>query len=216
MGYFYEPFVVDKSLELSSTLGGTTATSTSSVLSYAGPIMSVVGAIQSGIGAYYSAAAAKSNLEYQRDMYAINEKMNAINARMAENTAQTILRAGQQEQGRVSLRAGKVKSSQRASQGARGIQMGVGNTAEEIATTDLMKELDMLTINANTVRSAWSARMGGVNAQTASVNSANASLMSAASAGSINPYMAAGSSLISSGGAVASSWYELGRRKGWV
>ena len=196
----------------SSLLGGGSTSSVSSALSYAGPIMAVVGALQSGIGAYYSSSAAKSSLAYQQNMYAINEKISAINARMAENTAQSIILAGQKEQGRVSLRAGKVRGAQRASQGARGIQAGVGNAAEEIATTNLMKEIDMLTINANTVRAAWDARMSGVNARTASINAANASLMASASAASISPFMATGTSLLNSGATVASSWYQSYRQ----
>lgn len=163
-------------------------------MSMAGPVMSILGAIQSGYGAFASARSVKSNLEFQSDMA-------AINARRAEKTAQSIMRAGEEAQGQISLKAGKVKSAQKVSQGARGVQVGVGSAAEEIATTDMMKETDMMTINANTVRQAWEARMGGTNY-------ANESLLKGTSADSINPYMSTAESLLTSATTVASSWYR--------
>lgn len=208
MAYFYEPFVAK---DFSTISGGTSSVSTSSMMSYAGPIMAVVGAVQSGIGAYYSAQSAKDNLQFQSEMSAINARMSEINARQAEKTAQSILYAGEKAQGQVSLRAGKVKGAQRASQGARGIVAGEGNAAEEIATTDLMKETDMLTINANATRSAWAARMAGVNAQTQSINASNEALLRGVSAAGISPFMSAGTSLLNSGAAVATSWYSMQR-----
>lgn len=164
-------------------------------LGYLGPIMGIFGAIQGGFGAYYSAKSQKSQLEFQADMA-------AINARMAEMSAQSILQAGQKEAGAVSMRAGKVLGAQRASQAARGIQAGVGSAAEEIATTQLMKETDMLTINANATRQAWAARMQATNL-------ANESLLKGTTADSISPFASAATSLIGSGSQVASQWYNL-------
>lgn len=172
-----------------------------------GPLMSVVGAVQSGFGAYFTAQSAQRNLEFQADMGTINARIGEINARMAENTAQSIMRAAEQSEGQIGLRAGKAKGSQRASQGARGVVAGVGNAAEEIATTDLMKETDILTINANATRAAWGARMGGVNAMTGVVNAQNDALVKRATAEGISPYSAAATSLIGSAATVANSWY---------
>ena len=205
---FHEPFVAK---DFSTISAGKSTLSSSSMMSYAGPIMAVVGAVQSGIGAYYSAQSAKDNLQFQSEMSSINARMSEINARQAERTAQSILYAGEKAQGQVSLRAGKVKGAQRASQGARGIVAGEGNAAEEIATTDLMKETDMLTINANATRSAWAARMAGVNAQTQSINASNEALLRGVSAAGISPFMSAGTSLLNSGAAVATSWYSMQR-----
>lgn len=182
------------------SLGGTlmTPNTSSNFMSgfsqYAGPVMGAIGAISGGIGAYFSAESQKSSLKFQSDMA-------AINARMAENTAQSILQAGSKEASNVGLRAGKVVGSQRASQGARGIVAGVGNAAEEIATTNLMKETDMMTINANATRAAWGAR-------TQATNSANQSLLQGITANSISPFSAAGTSLMNGAAAVAPSWYK--------
>lgn len=159
-----------------------------------GPMMMIFGAINGMVGSYFGAKSQKSNLEFQADMA-------AINARMAETQAQSILRAGEKAQGQIGLRAGKVMGSQRASQAARGIVAGEGSAAEEIATTQLMKETDMLTINANAVQQAWAARMQGVN-------SSNQAPMANATASGISPFASAATSLISSGSQVAPQWYS--------
>ena len=161
---------------------------------YGAPIMGAIGAISSGIGAYFSAESQKSQLQFQSDMA-------ALNAKAAENTAQSILQAGSREASNLSMRAGKVVSSQKAGQGARGVQIGVGSAAEEVATTNLMKETDMLTINANAVRAAGAARMQ-------STNYANQSLLQGTSASSINPYASMGSSLMTGAAQVAPQWYK--------
>lgn len=163
-------------------------------ISMAGTVMGVFGGIQSGFGAYFSAKSTKSNLEFQADMA-------KINARMSENQAQSILDQGNKAIASQTLKAGKVMSSQKASQGARGIAMGEGSAAEEIATTDLMKEIDKYTINANAVRAAEAARMQ-------SVNYSNESLLKGATAEGISPFSAASTSLINSATSVASSWYS--------
>ena len=158
-----------------------------------GLIAGVTGSIMSAYGAFSAARSTKQNLEYQA-------KMSEINARMAEGQAQSILYAAEREIGQVGLRAGKVKSSQKASQAARGIVLGEGNAAEEVATTDLMKEIDSITINANAVRAAEAARMQ-------SVNYSNSALVGNATAQGISPMSAAGTSLMTSASTVASSWY---------
>lgn len=169
---------------------------------YAGPMMGLIGAIGQGFGTYFASRAQKSQLEFQ-------SHMADINARMAENTAQSILQAGGREASNLSLRAGKVLGSQKASFGARGIQGGVGSAAEEIATTNLMKETDMLTINANAVRQASAERMRSTNYK-------NQSLLSGTSADSISPFGAGASSFLSGASQVAPSWYNLAKAKGWV
>lgn len=178
-------------------LGGTPSTSTVS-LSQIGPVLSVLGGIQSAFGSYFSTQSQQSALKFQASMA-------KINARAAETSAQSILDAGQKAVGRQTMIAGKVKASQTASFGARGIQGGAGSAAEEIATTDLMKETDALTINANAVRQAWAARTQGVNAQ-------NEALLAGTSARSLNPFASAATSLVGSAADVASGWYRMKRQ----
>jgi hypothetical protein len=173
-----------------------------------GGIFAVSGAVTGAIGSYYAAQSQKTQLESQASSMRFQSDISQLNAAQAEFTAQQILRAGQQRQGRIGLRAGKIKSSQRASMAARGIDLGVGSAVETIATTDLMKEIDMLTTNAETVRSAEAARLQRQNYLTASAMQDVSAMNLAGSAASISPTMALTGSLLGSAGSVANAWYQ--------
>ena len=179
-----------------------------SAMSQFGSIMSIGGAVTGAIGSYYAAQSQKAQLESQASSMRFQSDISQLNAAQAEFTAQQILRAGQQRQGRIGLRAGKIKSSQRASMAARGIDLGVGSAVETIATTDLMKEIDMLTTNAETVRSAEAARLQRQNYLTASAMQDVSAMNLAGSAASISPIMALGGSILGSAGSVANAWFQ--------
>ena len=177
-------------------------------MSQTGSIFAIGGAVTGAIGSYYAAQNQKAQLESQASSMRFQSDISELNAAQAEFTAQQILRAGQQKQGQIGLRAGKIKSSQRASMAARGIDLGVGSAVETIATTDLMKEIDMLTVNADTVRSAESARQQRQNYLTASAMQDVSASNLAGSASTISPFMAAGTSILGSAGSVANAWYQ--------
>lgn len=149
-----------------------------------GPITSGIGVIQSGLGAMFDAKSKKSSLQFQ--------------SYMAEQNAQSIMAAGEREQGRIGLHGRKVKGSQRASQAARGIALNEGSAAEEEATTELMMQEDLWTINANTLRETANARSAG--------------LMAGASADSISPFGSMLTGLMEGATAVAPSWYGLTKK----
>jgi hypothetical protein len=177
-------------------------------MSQTGSIFAIGGAVTGAIGSYYAAQNQKAQLDSQASSMRFQSEISQLNAAQAEFTAQQILRAGQQKQGQIGLRAGKIKSSQRASMAARGIDLGVGSAVETIATTDLMKEIDMLTVNADTVRSSEAARLQRQNYLTASALQDVSASNLAASGDSISPFMAAGSSILGSAGSVANAWYQ--------
>jgi len=153
---------------------------------------SLAGAASSMVGSYYDAQSRKSRMAYQA-------RMAELNAQLEEKSAQAVLRKGEQQAGQLSLKAGQVKSSQRTRLAANGVDLGVGSAAEQLATTDVMKEIDMNTIQSNAIASAWGHRVQGTNYS-------NEALMSRTSADSISPTMSAASSLLGSAGSVASSW----------
>ena len=155
------------------------------------------GMATSAIGSYYSAATQKAALAGQA---AIAD----TNARIAELGAQSTLAQGQQQVANLTLKAGQLKGTQRATMAANGIDLGEGNAAEIQASTDIMKETDKNTLEANAVRSAWGYRTQAVNFQ-------NEALMKRAGADSINPFASAAGSLLGSAGSVASSWYSLNK-----
>lgn len=170
---------------------------TSSQLATASLIGQIGGAATSAIGSYYSAAAQKTALQGQA-------AVADINARIAELGAQSALYQGQQQVGALTLKAGQLKSGQRATMAANGIDLGTGNAAEIQASTDIMKEIDANTLTANAVRSAWGYR-------TQAVNFENEALTKRATAGTISPFGSAVGSLLGSAASVAGSWYSLNK-----
>lgn len=166
-------------------------------MGYASLAMQAAGAVSSGVGSYYSAKSAKINAQGQADLA-------EINARIAESGAQSTLLTGQQQSAALTLRAGQLKSSQRASMAANGIDLGTGSAAEVLASTEVMKEIDKNTIEANAVRSAWGYRTQAVNLQ-------NEARVRRVTADGINPGQAAATSLIGDAGKVASSWYSMNK-----
>jgi hypothetical protein len=157
----------------------------------------ISGALSGAFGGFFAAKAQKSALS-------ASAALADTNARIAELGAQGSLAQGQSEVGRLTLKAGNLKSSQRASMAANGIDLGVGNAAEVLASTDTMKEIDSNQITANAVRSAWGLRTQAVNLQ-------NDALIKRATASSVSPMTALSSSLIGSAGKVAGSWYMMNK-----
>lgn len=155
----------------------------------------VLGAISSTAGSFYSAQSQKSAMQAQADIA-------DVNARIAELSAQSQLDQGNQQVAQASLAAGQLKSRQKVSLAANGVDLGQGNAVELQASTDVMKDADINTIKANAVRNAWATRTQAVNYQ----NQAN---ISRATAASISPSASAAASLMTSAGSVASSWYML-------
>lgn len=159
--------------------------------------MSASGMVSNAIGSYYSAKSNKANLQFQADMA-------DINARLSEQSARQELLNGQKQTASLTMQTGKVKSGQRAAMAANGIDLGEGNAAEIQASTDIMKEVDMNTIEANAVRSAWGYRTQGVNYQ-------NEAITKRGTADGISPFMSGASSLLSSAGQVAGQWYSMSK-----
>ena len=148
-------------------------------------------------GAYGQAAGQKSLLGYEANMA-------EINAGLAERSAQTELLRGQFEEQKVRLAAAQQKGSQRAQMAAAGIDLGVGSAARAQTSTDLISEIDVNTLHANAVRSAWGYRIEGVNLK-------NEAALKRATAAGISPGMAAATSLLRSASQVAGSWYGMAK-----
>jgi hypothetical protein len=159
--------------------------------------MQITSALMGGVGAFYSAKA-------QREALRTQATLDTINARIMEQGAQSVLLQGQSEVGRLGLKVKQLKGSQRAAMAANGIDLGVGNAAEITASTDLMKEIDSNTIEANAVRSAFGYRTQAVNLQ-------NDALVKRATASTMSPVGSAVGSLLGGASQVASSWYGLNK-----
>lgn len=166
----------------------------------AGMIMQVAGKAQGAVGAYGDAKMEKMNLGYQA-------KMDDLNADMAEKSAQQELAKGQDQVAMSTMRAGHVKSSQRAAMAANGVDLGVGSAAEVLTSTDLMKENDANTLTTNAIRAAWGHRIEATNYS-------NAANMKRAGASTISPFWRASDSIAGGAGQLSQSWYSMSKSKG--
>ena len=166
----------------------------------AGLAIQGIGAIVGVMGAYAQAGAMKRNLQMQAELA-------AINAKTAEATAQSMLLAGQRNEQRSSIATANLTSTQITAFAANGIDLGEGSAARTLTSTDVLGEIDKNTIHANAVREAWGYRTNAVNYQ-------NDALLKTAAGDAVSPGTAAGTSLMNSAGAIASSWYQLGKGGG--
>lgn len=179
---------------------------TASGLSSVGPWLSIAGALTGAIGAFYGA----QSQQYQLKSTALQEEfaasMSGLNARASELDAQAILRAGQGEAARASLEYAQSKATRKAAFGSRGVEGGVGSTAEELATTELAKQLDVMDINSNAVRAAGAARMRSVDYSNQALLERTSAANLRGAAKQIHPYMSAFTSLLGSAPPVANQW----------
>jgi len=162
------------------------------------PIMMTFGAINSAIGSYYQTQASIQNYKFQ-------SQMAGINALISETNAQAMLLAGQRAEQNVRLRGARIKSAQRASMAANGIDLQSSTAQNVLNSTDVLNETDALTVQSNALKAAFGYRTQSVSDK----NSAN--IYSAVSDG-MSPLGNATGSLLSSGGAVAESWHKYSQR----
>lgn len=85
-----------------------------------------------------------------------------LNAQMMEQQTQAVFRSAEKDIVRKTMAAGQVKGKQRATLAANGIAVGTGSAAEIQASTDLIKEMDTITMRQNATRQAWGYRMKAV------------------------------------------------------
>jgi hypothetical protein len=172
----------------------------------AGPIVSIFGAVNSAIGAYYSAESQKNQLKMQAQNQRFQADMSRINARGAAFNAAQITQAGQQQSARYTMQAGQARAGAVASMAGRGIRGGVGSAGEVLGSMDLIKEIDRLTINANTVRQAEAARAQALNYTTQATMSDLSAQNLSSTAGTIYPGLSASTSLLGSAADIGTTW----------
>ena len=170
-----------------------------------GVISQGFGAVQGAIGSYYAASSEKYrtkslalSLEHKKDMA-------LFNMRMKESQAQHLSRAYNKQIQIATLKAGARISTARTSFAARGIQMGVGSTKDAFVSSELMAQLDRITMNSNKVRAVESKRLEGVGLGIKATMLGLSADNMFATASSINPWMNMASSLCTGAGNIISS-----------
>jgi hypothetical protein len=171
-----------------------------------GTLVSFFGMGLSAVGNFYAVKSQQNVLESQALSAEHAASMSARNARQAEMDAQAITEAGNREQSRISQQYGQAKGAARAAMASRGIQAGYGSTAEVQASIELAKQLDMHTIDSNTVRAANAARTQAVNARNESLLAGVSAANLRGTAGSLDPYAAGATSLLGSASGISQQW----------
>jgi hypothetical protein len=163
-------------------------------MSAALPYLQTAGAAMSAVSAFQQSKGAK-------DAYGIQSQIAGNNATIAGWQAQDALARGEREASRVRMRGNQMKGRQRAALAASGVDLGTGSALEILTDTDFFTDVDASTIKDNAAREAWAIRNQAANFNYES------ELLGLRSDRE-NPWMAAGTSLLTSAGKVAGSWYS--------
>jgi hypothetical protein len=178
-----------------------------------GVAMTLMGGVNSAIGGYF---AAKSQ-QYQDKSQALNLEYAAdiasINARSAEYSAESTLEAGHSQIANLTMAAGQAKASTTATMAAHGITLGSGSAQEISASQDIVKDINVYTINANATRAAAADRTQATNYKNQALMDRTGASNALASANTISPFSAATSSLLTSASSVAQNWNNSQRLK---
>lgn len=177
-------------------------------------LLQIAGAGMSAVGSFYQAQSQKSGYLSKASDAELDATVQDMAARQFGLQADSTMIAGQKQIGQYTMRAGQIRAGTQASLAARGIQAGVGSAAENLASQDLIKEIDVLAINSNAVREAEALKMQ----RTGAMNRAMMSRVSAknlrAMAGTINPWLSVATSLLGSAGNMGSQWAYSNRSSG--
>lgn len=154
-------------------------------------------------GAGLQASSAYSSSQASKAAYNAQAQIAANNAQLAEWQAEDAIARGEQSASDQGLKTNQLKGTQRSRLAASGVDLGVGSAVQILTDTDYFGEIDRARITDNAAREAWGYRTQGADYQ------ANASLLRNRAA-SESPFLAASTSLLSSAGRVAGSWYGKG------
>lgn len=152
-------------------------------------------------GLFLTAYGMQQQAKASKSMANYNAQVADGNAKMAEHSAQDAIRRGDEEAAAIRRNADMLKGSQRASMAARGLDLTQGTAQELQDQTDFFSQTDQATARNNAQREAWATRVHGANYR-------NEAAMQRATARSISPGMAFGTSLLGGAGQVASRWYD--------
>ena len=165
-------------------------------------------AVSGALGSYYAASSEKYKTKSMALSYKHQQDMALFNTRMKESQARHIARTFHKQYQILSMKQGARKSKARASMAARGITMGVGSTRDVFVSSDILSEIDKITMNSNKVRAVSDKGFEAVNKQIkADMYGLSASNMFA-TASNISPMMNVTSSLLTGGANFLSSLPE--------
>ena len=158
------------------------------------------GTLFSGFGAGMRAVSAYSEAKNAQASLTAQAQVATNNALITEWQADDAEMRGAQAADVARQRGAQVKGSQRAALAASNVDLSVGSAQNVLNDTDYLTALDSAQLVNNASREAWGYRMQGRQyAQQATA--------AAQGAAQVSPWLAAGTSLLSSATPVASRWY---------
>jgi len=158
------------------------------------------GLFMGGTSAFASAISAYGQASLSRDAYAFQAEIAAFNSRIADMKARYAKQAGIQQEVQHRLKVGQLKGKQRSALASGNIDITSGTAARVLDSTDVMGEIDAITIQANALKAAW-------GYSTEAANYTNDSIAYSSAAKATSPSQAAFTSLLGSANQVASKWY---------
>ncbi|MGJ7508678.1 virion core protein, T7 gp14 family [Variovorax sp. GT1P44] len=160
----------------------------------AGGLTSAFGAGMSAVGAYGQAKSQQAALQAQAQVAENNETL-------ATWQSEDAVTRGQIAASNALQKGAQVKSSQRAAMAANNVDLSVGSPQAVLDSTDYITATDAATLENNALREAWGYRQQARQY-------ADSARASRAGASQINPWLSAGTSLLTSATSVASRWYQ--------
>lgn len=167
-----------------------------SALGQAAPAMQLAGAVGGAAGAYSSSAGAKAAYNAQAQIADNNAVIAGWQAADAERRG--ALKATQSR-----IQTVQLEGTQRAAMAANGVDLASDTPQRIVTDTEQFGKIDANTIIDNAAREAWGYR-------TQVTNYRNDAGLLRSRADAENPWLAAGTSLLTSAGKVASGWYKTG------
>lgn len=161
---------------------------------------SLFGTLLSSFGAGMSATAAYTQAQNQKSALLAQSQVEANNATLDTWQAEDAITRGQTAASIQELKGGQVKGAQRTGLAANGVDLGGGSAQNVMNSSEFMNAVDVTTIQNNAARAAWGYSMQATQAT-------QRSIAAKSGADSVSPWLAAGTSLLTSATSVASKWY---------
>lgn len=149
-----------------------------------------------------TAAAGAVSAKSAYDQGQVAKQVGRNNAQMAEYAAEDAQRRGEEEAAAVQRKGAALKSAQRVSLAARGLDLTYGTAADLQDQTDFFTQSDVATTRDNARREAWNMRARGQQAMFEGEAAARTANLQAAG------------TLLGSAGQVADKWYTYTRKAG--
>jgi len=169
----------------------------------------------STVGAYYGAISRQYALKSQASSLGFASDMSRLNARTEEFRAQDILRSGALEKGRVTMASGRYRDAIALRQASSGTTIGSGSNAEVMASVEILRQIESIAVDGNTIRQAMAARSRAQDFRTQAALQNVVRLNLLDSAKSVDPYLAAGSTLLGGASQLLAGWQQQGSSSGY-